>query len=128
MAARYLDPAGGRYGIPTFPFRGAPGGLLTRKQLAGLGLRPVGDPVAQLMWPGRPSRRDGQKYRTAALYALAAAVPRRPASPGRLAQLAAARARKRVCPTCGRDAGHVIPRHLGECLDCDKSRTGRAAA
>jgi hypothetical protein len=127
VSTRFLDPAGGRYGIPTFPWRCAPRGLATRKQLARLGLRPVGDPVAQLMWKGRPGRRArGTGCRTAALYRVASAVPRRPASPAQLVQLEAARARKRVCPTCKSDVGYVIPRRLGECLDCDE--TWRAAA
>ncbi|OHV44901.1 RRQRL motif-containing zinc-binding protein [Pseudofrankia sp. BMG5.36] len=119
----FLDPAGTRYGIPTWPWRMTPDHLATRGQLAAMGLRPTGDPVAQLMWR---SRRAASGVRTAALYHLADTVLRTPPAPGRLAQLAAARARRRLCPGCGADAGYVIPARLGVCLDCH-DRTGLAA-
>ncbi|KJE25561.1 hypothetical protein FF36_00177 [Frankia torreyi] len=123
---RFYDPAGRRYGLPTFPFRMAPDHLATRAQLAAMGLRPVGDPVAQLAWAGRPGRRRGAGYRTAALYHLAHTVLRDPPSPARLVQLAAARARRRCCPTCHADVGYVIPARYGQCLDCQQPQTTAA--
>ncbi|WUI00952.1 hypothetical protein OHR68_03780 [Spirillospora sp. NBC_00431] len=72
-AARFFDPTGVRYGIPTWPWRMAPEHLRTRRQLAAAGQR---------------------------------------------AALAKALKARRVCPDCGRDAGYVLPRHLGTCLDC----------
>jgi hypothetical protein len=123
----FLDPTGRRWGLPTFPYRMAPDGLHTRVQLRAMGLRPTGGPAAQLMWRSRRAAAGG--VRTALLYALADTVARTPASPARLAQLARARAARRVCPTCRADAGYVIPASLGECLDChDVASTGRAAA
>lgn len=35
-----FDPTGARYGIPTFPWRYAPDGYATRRQLRARGLRP----------------------------------------------------------------------------------------
>ncbi len=53
MATAYskcYDPTGARYGIPTYPWRYAPDGLATRRQLRAKDLRPGGQPVcAQLM-------------------------------------------------------------------------------
>ncbi|SBW21072.1 hypothetical protein FDG2_1887 [Candidatus Protofrankia californiensis] len=37
----FLDPAGERFGLPTFPWRMAPDNLHTRRQLAAMGLRPI---------------------------------------------------------------------------------------
>jgi hypothetical protein len=120
---RFLDPDGDRYGLPTWPWRMAPDHLATRRQLAAMGLRPTGEPVAQLMWR---SRRSATGVRTAALYHLADTVLRTPPTARQRAQLAAARARLRICPGCHQDAGYVIPAHLGVCLDCH-DRTDLAA-
>ena len=38
----FYDPDGSRYGLPTYPYRWAPKGLLTRRQLRANGLRPGG--------------------------------------------------------------------------------------
>lgn len=40
------DPTGSVHGIPTFPWRFAPDGYATRRQLRARGLRPGGQPVA----------------------------------------------------------------------------------
>lgn len=118
---RFHDPGGDRFGIPTFPYRLAPDHLATRAQLRALGLRPTADPVAQLAWRGHPARRSGAGYRTAALYHLAHTQLADPPSPGRLAQLAAARARRRLCPACHTLAGYVIPARYGHCLTCEET-------
>ncbi len=116
---RFYDPTGQRYGTPTWPWGMAPAHLATRAQIRLFGFRPVAGPVGQLMWAGAPGRRPaGARVRTAALFDLADTVQHTPPSPARLVQLAAARARRRVCPACTADVGYVLPAHLGLCLDC----------
>jgi hypothetical protein len=117
----YLDPTGVEFGLPTYPFRSAPLELLTRRQLRELGLRPrlASEPDAQLMWRGAGRHRQpGQDARVASLYRLDQAVPRRPISARQYAHLVRARAARRYCPTCRRDAGYVIAASLGECNTC----------
>jgi hypothetical protein len=128
MTAAFFDPEGERHGgLPTWPWRMAPAGLLTFRQLAALGLRPGGQPYAgQILWN---SRRGGRRrVRVAYLYDQGRALPKRPATPAQLAAVHRAVAARRVCPTCGSDAGYVIPRSLGECLDCAATATSRVAA
>lgn len=111
--ARYEDPDGCRYGIPTYPWRSAPDGLATRRQLADAGLRPGGqEPVAQIMW--RQWRRDAVAY----LYAVAAAKPKRTPTPAQLVAVGLALKARRTCPSCRTDAGYVLPRSLGVCVAC----------
>src|SRR3954453_1676171 len=89
------DPTGSRYGIPTYPWRFAPDGLATRRQLRALGLRPGGQPVtAQVM---RANRRAGG-IQVAFLYRLDRALPVRPMTPGKQQALAAAMLARRTCP------------------------------
>ncbi|BCJ27932.1 RRQRL motif-containing zinc-binding protein [Actinocatenispora sera] len=114
IRARYIDPDGDRYGIPTFCWGLAPPGLATRRQLATLNLRPGGhDPVAQIMWRGH--RRD----RIALLYAIATAKPKRTATPRQRAALDKANTARRTCPECGHIKDYVIPGRFGRCLDCE---------
>lgn len=117
---RFWDPQGRRSGgIPTYPWRMAPAGLLTRRQLRARGLRPNGqDVAAQLMWR---SRRSTTGVRVAYLYRPDLAAPVRPMTEGRRRALSAANTARRTCPTCGRDAGYVLPAHLGTCLPCADS-------
>ncbi|RKT18154.1 hypothetical protein BX285_2571 [Streptomyces sp. 1114.5] len=114
---RFWDPEGRRSGgIPTYPWKMAPDGLLTRRQLRAHGLRPNGqDVAAQLMWR---SRRSKLGVRVAYLYRPDLAAPVRPLTEGRRRALAAANTARRTCPQCGRDAGYVLPAHLGVCLPC----------
>ncbi|WP_431680139.1 RRQRL motif-containing zinc-binding protein [Kitasatospora sp. KL5] len=112
---RFWDPHGERFGLPTYPWRMAPDGYLTRRQLRRRGLRPGGQPVAaQILWRSR--RTNGM--RAAHLYRTCLAKPVRPMTPARAAALAAANRARRTCPVCGRDAGYVLPTHLGTCLAC----------
>ncbi|MFD7959227.1 RRQRL motif-containing zinc-binding protein [Streptomyces zaomyceticus] len=100
--------------IPVYPWRLAPEGLATFRQLRALGLRPAGQPVvAQLE---RPRRKRGPLV--AFLYRVDLARPVRPMTPARWAALAKANAARRVCPACGRDAGYRIPTSLGMCVPC----------
>jgi hypothetical protein len=125
--SRFHDPTGARYGIPTYPYRLAPDGLATRRQLRVRGLRPGGQPVAaQLMWRSRLARSNGG-VRVAYLYRLGLAEPVRPMTPARRAALAAALTARRICPSCGRDAGYVIPASLGTCLTCHDNGPTRTA-
>ncbi|PNE41610.1 RRQRL motif-containing zinc-binding protein [Streptomyces noursei] len=111
---RFWDPDGARYGIPTYPYRLAPDGLATRRQLRARGLRPGGQPVAaQILWR---SRRRG--IRAAYLYRLDLARPVRPMTPARWAAVGKALAARRRCPTCRRDVGYTLPASLGICLTC----------
>ena len=109
----FYDPDGERYGLPTYPWRGAPDGLLTVRQLRARGLRPGGqDVAAQILWRHRRTRR------VAYLYRADLAKPKRVASPAQLAAIGRALAARRTCPTCGQEKPYCIPRSRGECNDC----------
>lgn len=117
-SARFFDPTGARYGIPTWPWRMAPPHLRTRRQLAAEGLRPGGQPVAgQVLWHSRRYHAPGG-VRAAFLYDVRFALPKRTPTDRQRAALGKALAARRHCPTCHRDAGYVLPRHLGTCLEC----------
>ncbi|MFE9481890.1 RRQRL motif-containing zinc-binding protein [Streptomyces spororaveus] len=109
-----FDPMGRVHGLPTFPWRLAPDGLATRRQLRALGLRPGGQDIAgQVLRPRR--RRDPL---TAYLYRVDRALPVRPMTPAKTAALARANTARRICPACRADAGYVIPVSLGMCVPC----------
>jgi hypothetical protein len=111
----FYDPTGERYGIPTYPFKMAPTGLATVRQLRADGLRPGGqDVAAQLMW------RKGK--RVAYLYRLDLAKPKRQATAAQLAALDKALTARRTCPDCGQLKPYYIPRRTGTCLDCGGHR------
>ncbi|TQL76825.1 hypothetical protein FB566_2365 [Stackebrandtia endophytica] len=111
--ARFDDPTGDTYGLPTYPWRSAPPGLVTRRQLRAAGLAPGGhDPVAQVMWKGVGG------HRVAHLYSLALAVPKREATPAVQAAVEKALAARRTCPTCGITRAYYIRTSLGECNQC----------
>ncbi|WP_432021347.1 RRQRL motif-containing zinc-binding protein [Streptomyces sp. 1222.5] len=97
--------------LPVFRWRLAPDGYATRRQLRARGLRPGGQPVAAQL--ERPRRRRGPLVAYLDL-----AKPVRPMTPARWAALAKANTARRICPTCRRDAGYVIPASLGECAPC----------
>lgn len=108
---QFYDPEGTRHGLPTYPFRWAPTGLLTMRQLRAKGLRPGGqDIAAQILW------RRGK--RVAYLYREDLAKPKRQATPAQLTAIEAALRARRICPTCGTEKPYYIPRSKGECLDC----------
>ncbi|WP_214417322.1 RRQRL motif-containing zinc-binding protein [Sphaerisporangium fuscum] len=121
IRASFWDPAGARYGIPTYPWRMAPPHLLTRRQLTAAGLRPGGQGVqAQVLWRSR--RHGAPGVRAAYLYDIRFALPKRTATTRQRAALDKANAARRTCPLCHTDAGYVLPRHLGTCLDCAEER------
>ncbi|MDT3396148.1 RRQRL motif-containing zinc-binding protein [Streptomyces sp. B1866] len=119
MSARFYDPDGTRFGTPTYPWRLAPPGLLTRRQLRAMGLRPGGQRVAaQVMWR---SRRYGAGVRVAYLYRRDLARPVRPMTPAKWRALARANAARRTCPDCGQDPGYIPARALGCCNTCARA-------
>ncbi|MCZ4125977.1 RRQRL motif-containing zinc-binding protein [Streptomyces sp. H39-S7] len=103
--------------LSVHPWRLAPDGLATRRQLRAMGLRPGGQDVAAELQ--RPRRRRGPLV--AYLYRVDLAKPVRPMTPARWGALACANRARRVCPTCRRDAGYVIPPSLGACVPCADS-------
>ncbi|MFI9747991.1 RRQRL motif-containing zinc-binding protein [Streptomyces sp. NPDC052494] len=109
--------------IPVYPWRLAPEGLATFRQLRKLGLRPGGQDVAAQL--ERPRRRRGPLV--AFLYRIDLALPVRPMTPGRWAALERANAARRLCPECGRDAGYRIPSSLGVCVPCADTPSRLAA-
>lgn len=114
MYLEFYDPDGSRYGIPTYPWRSAPQGLATMRQLRVKGLRPGGQqPAAQILWRTR-----GKRRRVAYLYLASLALPKRTATPAQLTALAAAMRARRTCPACGREQDYCIPRSRGTCNDC----------
>ncbi|WP_217215429.1 RRQRL motif-containing zinc-binding protein [Streptomyces sp. AC550_RSS872] len=116
MAAlgKCFDPTGARHGIPTYPWRYAPDGLATRRQLRARGLRPGGQPIAAQVLRPRCRREPLVAY----LYRLDKALPVRPMTPAKRRALACAMRARRTCPQCRRDAGYVIPASLGVCVPC----------
>ncbi|MFG2573187.1 RRQRL motif-containing zinc-binding protein [Streptomyces sp. NPDC048481] len=112
--SRCFDPDGVRYGIPTYPWRMAPDGYATRRQLRTQGLRPGGQPVAAQVMVY--SRRRGA--RVAYLYRLDLAKPVRPMTSRKWGALALAMLARRTCPRCELDVGYCIPTSQGICGMC----------
>ena len=114
IRAEFYDPTGSRYGLPTFPFHYAPDGLATRRQLRAAGLRPDGQPIfAQILWRHR------KQLRTAYLYRLDLAKPKRPSTPAQLQAVGKALTARRTCRHCGITRPYYIPRKTGACLVCE---------
>lgn len=123
--AKCYDPTGARYGIPTFPWKLAPDGYATRRQLRDLGLRPGGQPVAaQLM---RRSRRRKSGVSIAFLYRVDLAKPVRPMTSRKWGALALAMLARRTCPECRVIYSYCIPTSLGMCVLCAHPEEQRAA-
>jgi hypothetical protein len=121
MTVITLDPSGEIYGLPTYPWRAAPAGYATRRQLGALGLRPNGQtPAAQCVRPrrGRAGRVRGPL--TAYLYRVELAAPKRPCTPAMLAAVRiAVRARMACVGGCGKSLDYIPPLSTGRrCFDC----------
>ena len=111
--AKFDDPDGTRYGLPTFTWKSAPEGLATRRQLRARGLCPGGQEIAaQVMWRGTGGDR------VAYLYRIDQARPKRTATPAVMAAIAKALEARRTCATCRLVRPYYIPTSLGECLSC----------
>uniref|UniRef100_UPI003F491DAD hypothetical protein n=1 Tax=Streptomyces sp. CA-136453 TaxID=3240050 RepID=UPI003F491DAD len=78
-----------------------PEGLLTKTQLSAQGLKPVCEPVAQVLY-------HGNSY--APLYVVDDAVPKQACSPAKRAVLDRARALQYVCRRCGRRSDEPLGR------------------
>ncbi len=119
MATAYskcFDPTGARYGIPTYPWKFAPTGLATRRQLREQGLRPGGQPIqAQVMFPRR-GRKSG--VQVAYLYRIDLALPVRPMTSRKWGALALAMLARRTCPKCRITYDYCLPTSLGMCVPC----------
>ena len=113
---RFDDPTGSRFGMPTYGWNAAPSGLATRRQLCAMGLQPARQrPVGQILW-ARGRAHHGVAY----LYAINAAKPKKPATPGQLKAVAAMMAARSTCSKCGTNYGHCLPRSwAGVCWQCD---------
>ena len=112
-----LDPSGELYGLPAYPWRCAPAGLATRRQLAAAGLRPGGQEPAALLL--RPRRRRGPLL--AYLYRVDRAARKRELTPAMLAAVRTAARSRQVCAgSCGRrDLGYIPPAYTGgRCWNC----------
>ncbi|MGW0553323.1 RRQRL motif-containing zinc-binding protein [Streptomyces sp. NPDC002926] len=118
-----FDPTGQVHGIPTYPWRLAPDGYATRRQLRALGLSPGGQPIAAQVL--RPRRR--REPLVAFLYRLDRARPVRPMTTAMWAAHAKAMAARRICPKCRTDAGYCIPTSLGMCVSCAYPAAQQAA-
>jgi hypothetical protein len=113
----FYDPDGQRYGLPTYPWKFAPDGLLTLRQLRAKGLRPGGhDICAQILWRHHRRRRVALPVPRSHQHAQTAGH-RRPARGHREALQA-----RRTCPACGTEKPYCIPRSRGECNDCADTR------
>ncbi|MFE0514828.1 RRQRL motif-containing zinc-binding protein [Streptomyces sp. NPDC058964] len=109
------DPTGARYGVPTYPWRLAPDGFATRRQLRARGLRPGGQPIAaQVMRFNRRTRTP----RVAFLYREDLALPVRPMTSRKWGALALAMLARRTCPKCQVTYSYCMPRSLGMCVLC----------
>lgn len=117
-----FDPAGERHALPTYPWgwaRICDPDLATRTQLAQMGLRPGGqEPAAELRWRSRRATRNGG-VRTALLYRISRAKPKRPMTPAKARALARALRARRYCPTCRRHYRYCMPTSLGQCPNCE---------
>lgn len=107
--ARFHDPAGERYGLPSYPLGMAPPHLLTRRQLDAAGLRPGRQGAqAQALWRSRRHGTSG--VRATYLYDVRLALPKRAVS-------GKSRAVRRRCPGCLNDPGNVLPCRRGDCAE-----------
>jgi hypothetical protein len=99
-------------GLPTWRWRHAPEGLVTRRQMRAEGLAPGGAvPV------GRVVCRGGRRW--AHLWDRAELAAKRVSTPAQVVALASALAARRWCPVGGgHDAGYAIRKSLGMCEDC----------
>lgn len=123
--AKCFDPTGARYGIPTYPWRMAPDGYATRRQLRARGLRPGGQPVAaQLMLINRKAGGP----RVAYLYREELAKPVRPMTSRKWGALALAMLARRTCPRCGITYSYCLSTRHGICGLCLAAEEQRTAA
>ncbi|KFF96906.1 hypothetical protein IQ62_33855 [Streptomyces scabiei] len=110
------DPSGVKFGVPTFPWRFAPDGYATLRQLREQGLRPGGQPVAAQVMRSHRGRKAG--VQVAYLYRVDLAKPVRPMTSRKWGALALAMLARRTCPECRIIYSYCIPTSLGTCVAC----------
>ncbi|MFJ9541917.1 RRQRL motif-containing zinc-binding protein [Streptomyces sp. NPDC101225] len=123
--AKCFDPSGARFGVPTFPWRFAPDGYATRRQLRAAGLRPGGQPVAAQVMRHQRGRKSG--VQVAYLYCVDRAKPVRPMTSRKWGALALAMLARRTCSKCQITYSYCIPTSLGMCVLCAYPEEQRAA-
>jgi hypothetical protein len=98
--------------FPVHPWKQAPPGLATRRQLRAMRLRPGGqEPVARIECRG------GKRF--AWLYRIDLALPIRPMTLAKEVSLDRAMEARQRCPICSRRYFHCLPlKTLGSCLEC----------
>ncbi|OPG10357.1 hypothetical protein B1R27_03160 [Streptomyces sp. GKU 895] len=124
--SKCYDPTGARYGIPTYPWRYAPNGLATRRQLRAKGLRPGGQPIAGQVMLRHRRRRSGAMV--AYLYREDLAQPVRPMTSRKWGALALAMLARRTCPICRVTYSYCLPTSLGCCVLCAYPNPSSAVA
>ena len=106
--------------IATFPwFDQVPEHLKTRRQLAALGLRPMGGIAGRVVW------RRGRRH--ADLFDARQAVQKRPTTAAQRAALEKAHRARCTCGACGVVFPFVLPRDF-ECYECARRIAVRTAA
>ncbi|MCX4574546.1 hypothetical protein OHB41_15365 [Streptomyces sp. NBC_01571] len=122
--SRCFDPTGARYGIPTYPWRMAPDGYATRRQLRARGLRPGGQSIAaQVM----VTNRRANTPRIAYLYREDLAKPVRPMTSRKWGALALAMLARRTCPRCQITYSYCLSTRYGICGLCITAKEQRVA-
>jgi hypothetical protein len=100
-------------GLPAWTWGTVPAGLLTRRQLGEIDMRPGADPCGILLFRHRKVR--GRKLEKVSLYHIDDAVEKKPMTPGRWRAVHAALAARRICRHCG-PVDHCVSR--GYCHTC----------
>ncbi|MGW3635511.1 RRQRL motif-containing zinc-binding protein [Streptomyces sp. NPDC005122] len=110
--------------VSTFPWRMAPDGYATRRQLRARGLRPGGQPIAaQVM----VTNRRVNTPRVAYLYCENLAKPVRPMTSRKWGALAPAMLARRTCPRCEVIYSYCLSTRYGICGLCVTAEEQRAA-
>jgi hypothetical protein len=116
------DPVGEVYGMPTYPYHGAPDYYRTRRQLRKLNLCPGGQEIrGQIIWKHGGAGANGRgatTRRVAYLFSLRDARPKRVSSPAQLEAIEKALRARRTCGKCGETKDYYIRRSLGTCNEC----------
>ena len=110
---QFYDPDGTRHGIPTYPYRWAPGPLHHPAAPRPRACAPAGSPS--------PPRSCGTTTAHAASPTSTAPTspcPKRQATPAQLAAIGKALAARRTCAVCGTEKPYCMPRSTGQCNDC----------
>ena len=111
----FYDPDGLRFGMPTYPYRSAPAGWLTRRQLRAKDLRP-GGPAPGRAGPVEAPRQAAPGQPVPRIAGAAGAAD----DAGEVRGAGRALVARCTCPRCGRVMRYCIPVSVGWCNDCDR--------